>query len=64
MGTTPTRVLVKGGMIYHLVGKYTTNCGIGSVAVADNLSTFPVSVPTLIFEALLLGGTCGDDGTM
>ena len=52
---TPTRVLVKYGMIYPVVGKSAANCGIGGVAVADNLSTCPVAVPTLICKALVLG---------
>ena len=45
---TPTSVLVKYGMMYSVVGKSAANCGIGGVAVADNLSTCSVSVPTLI----------------
>ena len=64
MGPTPTSVLVKYGMMYPVVGKYSANCGIGSVSVADNLYTCPVYVPTLIFEALVLGGPCGSDGSM
>ena len=62
MGPTTTRVLVKDGMMYPLVVKYVANFRIGSVAVADDLSTCPVSVPTLAFESLVLGGPCGADG--
>ena len=35
MGLTTTIVLVKEGMMYPAVGKSDDNCGIGSVAVAD-----------------------------
>ena len=59
MGPTPTRVLTKDSMMYPVVGKYATNCGIGIVGVADDLSTCPVAVPTLICGALVLGGPCG-----
>ena len=55
MGPTPTRVLLKDGMMYPVVGKSATNCGIGSVAVDGNLYTCPVAMPTLICEALVLG---------
>ena len=58
MGPTPNRVLVKDGMIYPVFRKYSANCGIGSVAVADNISTCPVAVPTLMFRLLVLGGPC------
>ena len=64
MGPTPTSVLVKEGMIYPVVVKSDSNCGIGSIAVSDNFSTCPFSVPTLIVEALVSGGPCGDDGLM
>ena len=64
MGLTPTRVLVKEGMMYPVVGNCDTNCGIGSVALDDDLSNFPIAVTTLIYEALVLGGPCGSDGAM
>ena len=64
MGPTPTSVLVKDGMMYPVVLKSAANCGIGSVAFSDELSTCPVSVPTLIFEALVLGGPWVDYGSM
>ena len=64
MGPTPTRVLLKDGMMYPVVVKSSANCRIGSVAVAHYLFTCPVSVPTLICEALVLGGPCGADGAM
>ena len=64
MGTTPTSVLEKYGMMYPVIGKSSASCGIGSLAVSDNLSTFPVAVPTLIYVALMLGGTCGSDEAM
>ena len=58
MGPTPTCVLVKYGMRYPVVGKSASNYGIGSVAVAGDISTCPLAVPTLIYEALVLGGPC------
>ena len=45
-------VFVKVGMMYPFVGKSASNCGIGSVAVAVELSTCPFSVPTLFFLRL------------
>ena len=64
MGLTPTRVLVKGGMMYPVIGKSAANFGISSRAVADNLYKCPVVVPILIFEAFVLGGPWGADGAM
>ena len=64
MGLTPTRVLVKEGMMYPVFGNCDTNCGIGSVALDDDLSNFPISGTALIYEALVLGGPCGSDGAM
>ena len=61
MGPTRSSVLVKEGIIYPVVGKSDANCGIVSVAVADDLSTFPFAVPKLICEALVLGVPCGAD---
>ena len=53
MGPTPISALVKAGMMYPVVGKSDSNFGIGSIAVAENFSTYPFSVPTLIGEALV-----------
>ena len=64
MGPTPTRALVKDGMIYSVVGKSSANCKIGSVAVADDLSTCTVAVPIIICEALVLLVPCGADEEM
>ena len=64
IGPTPTSVLVKEGMIYPVVGKYDSKFGIGSIAVAENFSTCPFSMPTLIVEAFVSGGPCGDDWVM
>ena len=64
MCPTPTIVFVKDGMMYPVVGQYSSNWETGSEAVSDELSTFPVAVPTLIFEELGLGGPCGADGAM
>ena len=50
--------------MYPVVGKSDSNCDIGSVAVADDLSKCPFSVTTLICEALVLGGPCGADGAI
>ena len=55
MSPTPTLVLLKDGMMYPVVGVSVVNCGIGSVAVAENHSAFPVAVTTLIYGALVLG---------
>ena len=62
MGPTPTSVLVKEGMMYPVVGNSDANSGIGSVAVADDLYICPFTVPTLICEALVVGGPCSADG--
>ena len=40
------------------------NSEMGSVSVADDFSTFPLAVPTIIFAALVSGGPCGADGAM
>ena len=64
MGPTPTIVLVKDGMMYPVVGKSASNCGVGNEAVANNLSTCPLAVPTLIFGVVVLGGPCGAIGEM
>ena len=64
MGLTPTRVLMKYVIMYPVVGKSSANCGIGSEAVDDNLSTFPVTVPTLVCGTLVLGGKFGSIGVM
>ena len=52
MGPIPNRVVVKYVMMYPIFVKSAANCGISSVAVSDDLSTFPVAVPTLICGAL------------
>ena len=57
-------MLVKDGMMYPVFGKSDFNCGIGSVAVSDDISTCTFAVPKLICEALVLGGPCGSDGAM
>ena len=62
MGKTPTIFLVKDGMMYPVFGKSSANCEIGSEAVADKLSTCPVSMPTKTFGVLVSGGTCGAVG--
>ena len=64
MGSTPTRVLVKDGMMYSVVVKSAANCGIGIVVFTDNLYMCTVAVNTLIYEALVLVGTCGVDGAI
>ena len=58
MGPTPTRVLVKDGMMYPVVRKSLAICDIGSEAVADDVSTCPLAVPTLICGLLVLVGPC------
>ena len=64
MGPTPTSVLVKEGMIYPVVENSDSNCGIGSVAIADDFYTCPLAVPTIICESIVLGGPCGAYGAM
>ena len=64
MGQTPTRILVTYVMMYPVFGKYAANWGIGSEAVADNLTTCPVAVSKLIFGLLVLADTCGAVGEM
>ena len=64
MGPTPTSVLVREGMMYPVVLKPDSNCGLGIIAVADEFSTCPFSVPTLIGKTLVSGGPCGDDRVM
>ena len=64
MGPTQNRFLVKDVMMYPVAGKSAANCGIGSVAVYDDLSTCPVAMSTLICEAIVLGGPCGAYGAM
>ena len=64
MGSTPTSMLVKYGMMYPVVVKSDANVGIGSVAVFGDLSTCPVAMPTLICEVLVLGVPWGADGAM
>ena len=59
MGLTSTRVVVQNGMIYPAVRKSAANCGIGSAVVAHDLSTFLVSVTTLLCGVLVLGGPFG-----
>ena len=54
VGPTPTSLLVKECMMYPVVGGSDSNCGIVSVAVADNISNCPFYVPKLICEALVL----------
>ena len=64
MGPTPTRVLVKDGMMYPIFGKSSANCRIGSVAVTKKLSTCPVAVPTQNYGVLVSGGPCVSVETM
>ena len=45
-------VFVKVGMMYLVVGNPASNCGIGSVAVAVELDTFPFAVLTFILFAV------------
>ena len=51
-------------MMYPVVGKCATNFGIGRVAFADYVATFPFAVPTLIVAALVSSGTCGAFGVI
>ena len=64
MGPTPMSLLVKDGIMYPVLGKSASNCRIGRVAFADDVSTFPLAVHTFIVAALVSGGPCGVDGAM
>ena len=46
IGPAPTRVLVKNGIMYPALEKSSASCKIDSEAVADELSTCPVAMPT------------------
>ena len=64
IGPTTMSVFVKVGMIYPFVGKYVSNCGIGSVAIAVELATCPYAVPTHILFAVVFIWTYGAFGAM
>ena len=53
IGPTPISVFVNVGMMYPVVGKSASNCGIGSVAIAFYIDTCTFAVPTLILLALV-----------
>ena len=58
----PTNIFVKVGMICPSQGMSWPCCGMGSVSVADDDTTFPLAVPTCIFGAavfLFPYGACG-----
>ena len=57
-------VFVKVGMMYPFVGKSEFICGMGSVAVAIELATFPFAVPTLILFFVVYISTYGAFGDM
>ena len=64
MGPTPMSVLVNDGMMYPVLGKYDSNCGIGRVDFANDFATCILAVPTLIVAALVSSGPCGASGAM
>ena len=64
IGPTPMSVLVKDGMMYPVVGKSAVNLGMGRVALAEDFSTCPFTVSTLIVAAFLSGGPCDAVGAM
>ena len=45
--------------MYPIVGKSASNCGIGSVAFADDGAIFPFAEPTLLLVVLVSIGQCG-----
>ena len=57
-------MLVKVGMMYPVVGKSSANCGIGRVAFAADVATWPFYVPAFIVVALVSSGPCGAFGTI
>ena len=58
MGPTPISVLVKVGMMYPVVWKFTANFGICRVAFAADAATFSLAVPTMILVALVSSISC------
>ena len=55
---------MKDGMMYPVFKKSAANCRIGSEAVANEISTCPVAVPTQSFWVLVSEGPCGAIGVM
>ena len=64
MGQTSISVLVNVGMMYPVVCKSTSNCGIGSVAFAADVATCTFAVSTLILVALVSSDPCGALGAI
>ena len=52
-------MLVKAGIIYLVVRKSATNCGIGKVAFSADVATCPLAVPTFIVAALVSSSPYG-----
>ena len=61
---TPISVMVKEGMMYHVVGKSADNWVMGSVAIAADFTIYPFAVPTVIVVYLVSGCPCGVDGAI
>ena len=59
MGPIPMMVFVKEGMTYPVVGKSFFSCGIGSVAVAEEDSTWPLAGSTQTCVLMVAGVPCG-----
>ena len=64
IGLMPTNVFVKVGMICPSQGILWPCCGMGSIAVADDNTTCPLTVPTCIFGAAVFIGPCGACGAI
>ena len=57
-------MLVKDGIMYLVFEKSAANCGIGSEAVSNEISTCPVAVPSKTLGVLVSEGPCGAVGVM
>ena len=64
MVPTPMSVLVKDITMNPVVDKSAANWGIGRVSFSDNVSTFPLAVPTLIVSAIVSDDPFGAVGAM
>ena len=64
MSPTPMRVFMNDGMKYPVVRKSCASCGIGSDAVAEEDSTWPIAAPTYICGVVASRSPCRAEGAM
>ena len=64
IGPMNTNIFVKVGMICPSQGMSWPCCGMGSISVADDDTTFLLTVPTCIFGAAVFIGPCGACGAI